>query len=157
MGDKKTSIPEKLLQIYIIFCAIALICLTIPFWIYMKYAADDSAWVAFAIYIISAIILIILAIIGIFGSIKKNQTLLLYFALVNIVMLAFGIAQLIVTAQNLKNCSNDGSNNFSFLCSKNTSGYYVPVALLLFINLTGAIASLILRWQQDKDTPGNYY
>ncbi|EFA85489.1 hypothetical protein PPL_01446 [Heterostelium album PN500] len=153
MGEKKM---EMFLRIMVIFCAIALIGLTVPYWIYLKYAVDDSAWVAFAIYLISALLLIFLAFIGIFGAVKKNRGLLLYFAVVMIIMLLFAVAQIIVTTLDLTDCSDKG-NNFSFLCSRNSAGYYAPVAVLLFINLFGAIVALVLRWKLVHDTSGNYY
>eukprot|EP01133_Synstelium_polycarpum_P000162 gene162-192_t len=155
MGEKKKL--ELFLRILVIFCGIALIGLTVPYWIYMKIAIDNEAWVGMAIYIISAVILLILAFLGIFGAIKKNRGVLLYFAIVMIVMLLFGIAQIIVTALDVAGCGSDSDSNFSFLCSRSTAGYYAPVAVLLFINLFGAIVAICLRWKLDHDTDGNYY
>ncbi|GAM18429.1 hypothetical protein SAMD00019534_016040, partial [Acytostelium subglobosum LB1] len=146
---------ELVLRILVIICCIALVCLTIPYWIYIKYAADNSAWVALALYIVSCVILLILALIGTLGSIKKSRGLLLYFAVVMIIMLLFGIAQIIVTSLDVAGCKEGG--NFTFLCSTNTAGYYVPVAIILFINLIGGIIALVLRWKLNNDQPKNFY
>ncbi|KAF2070370.1 hypothetical protein CYY_008313 [Polysphondylium violaceum] len=154
MGAK----AEVLLRILVILCGIALIGLTVPYWIYMKYAIDDNAYVGMAIYIVSAVILIILAILAFVGSIKKMRSLLLYFAIVMIVMLIFGIVQIIITNLDIANCDDSGvDDNFSFLCAISKPAYYVPMAILLFINLFGAVVSLILRYKLAHDTDGKYY
>ncbi|GAM20426.1 hypothetical protein SAMD00019534_036010 [Acytostelium subglobosum LB1] len=140
----------------VIFCAIALGGLTAPYFIYMVEAYNVKAWLAFGLYIASAFILLVLAVIGLISAIKKNRGLLLYFAMTNMVMLIFGVAQIIVTSLTLTNC-DDENNNFNFLCSKNTAGYFAPVAVLLFINLIATVFSLVLRWKLVNDTKGDYY
>ncbi|EGG17883.1 hypothetical protein DFA_08884 [Cavenderia fasciculata] len=153
MGSKL----ETALRVIVIFCGVALACLTIPYWIYMKIAIDHDSYVPMGIYIASAIILLILAFLGIFGAIRKSRGLLLYFAVVMIMMFLFGIAQIIVTALDVAGCGDDPSSNFSFLCSVNTVGYYVPVGILLFINIFGAVMALWLRYKLVHDTEGKYY
>ncbi|KYQ88953.1 hypothetical protein DLAC_10542 [Tieghemostelium lacteum] len=156
MGSRDRNI-ETFLRVLIIIIGIALLGLTVPYWIYLKQSVDNEAWVALGIYIASALILIILAVLAFIGAIKKNRGILLYFAVVMIVMLVFGIAQIIVTNLDITGCGGDANDNFSFLCSLSSVAYYLPMALLLFVNLLGAIVALVLRWRLNHDTSGKYY
>ncbi|EDR41047.1 hypothetical protein DDB_G0295689 [Dictyostelium discoideum AX4] len=126
-----------------------------PFWIYFKRAADKKTFRSVAVFLVRAVILLIFAAFGNIGSIKKSKILLLKFSIINIIMLLFGIAQIIVT--NVVDCENDPDNSFSFLCSNSEGAYYAPMILLLAVNLCGAVFGLILRYVIVHDTKGNYY
>ncbi|EGC38674.1 hypothetical protein DICPUDRAFT_91384 [Dictyostelium purpureum] len=72
-------------------------------------------------------------------------------------MLAFGIAQIIVTNLQLVDCGKESDSSFSFLCSTGKGAYYVPMAILLFINLCGGVFGIVCRHLIDNDQKGNYY
>jgi len=107
-GDAFTTV----LVIIIIICCVCLILLTIGYWLTIANTQDSSEQVSspglvIAVAVVSAVLLIILAIIGFFAAIKKNAQWLCCFAASNAAMWVFTMIQLVVFYYAFRTCQKN--------------------------------------------------
>eukprot|EP01119_Soliformovum_irregulare_P006941 TRINITY_DN19351_c0_g1_i1.p1 TRINITY_DN19351_c0_g1~~TRINITY_DN19351_c0_g1_i1.p1 ORF type:complete len:160 (-),score=27.70 TRINITY_DN19351_c0_g1_i1:140-619(-) len=159
MSKKK----NVLTVIFIILCAL-LFLFSAWYWYYLYVAVGRGDTAAIVIYIISALLLIIMAFIGILSALRMFKTVIIYFAIVMLVMFILGVVQLCVVIYSSTACNSE-DNPFTFICNldpKNAGvAYWIPTGLILLLNLLCAIFSLVLRstWEpkEEKGGPKNYY
>jgi len=154
-------VPVSLWKLLTIIAAILVGLCSIPFWVYLKYAVDQSNWVDVALYVISGVVLIIIAIVGLIGVFKKSRYLLLLFIIALILMAIFVLIQLIIFFVNYHSCDVDnGDKTVSdlFPCDFNVGAYLAPTIIIIAIFLIGAFVAIMLR-RAYEDAPGggSYY
>jgi len=144
-------------KIGVLVTAIAIIILTIPYWIDLDYYNREQDWVWVALDIVSAVLMIILGIIGIVGALKLGRLLLLIYIIGMLCLFVFILIQLIVNSVIYGSC--DGSVAFVFSCTYGLAQYLVPTILMFVITILGGIFGILLRKQivADEKPAGNYY
>jgi len=152
-------IPISLWKTLTIIAAIFVGLCSVPFWVYLKYAIDVDNWVNVALYIISAVVLIIIAIVGLLGVFKKSRYLLLIFIIVLILMIIFVLIQLIIFFLNYHTCDLDQKVvNQIFPCDFNIGAYLAPTIIILVIFVVATFVSIMLRRAiEDDAAAGSYY
>jgi len=145
-------------KIVVIATAIAIILLTIPYWIHLNYSVHHSDVVWIVLDVLSAVFMIILGVIGIIGALKSGRMLLLIYAIGMLCMFIFILIQMIINLIDYRTCDNE-TNLVIFTCNYNEAGYLVPTVLMLIITLVGGIAAILLRKQivADDKPSGSYY
>jgi len=154
-------IPVSLWRLLtIIFSVLVGLC-SIPFWVYLKYAVDQDNWVNVALYVISGVVLIILAIVGLIGVFKKSRFLLLLFIIALILMVIFVLIQLIIFFVNYHSCDIDKGDKVVsdlFPCDFNIGAYLAPTIIVIAIFVIGAFVAIMLRRAYDDESgSGSYY
>jgi len=136
--------------------SIGLLLATAPYWYYIAINPDEPLNLAF--FIISAVTLIILCFLGIYGAIKKNKAVLLYFAIIMLVMITVTFTQITLTLIALSNC-NDSGSPFHFMCDINEIVYFAHSTVVVLIGLMCSVCAFLLRHRlrkQEQD-PDNVY
>jgi len=138
-------------KIIVIVTAICLVILTIPYWIALNYSADHHDWVWVVLDALSAIFMIILAIIGIVGALKPpGRLLLLIYAIGMIAMFIFILIQLIINLIEYQQC--DDRVAYLFICNYDLGKYLPPTIIMMIITLVGGIAAILLRREIEDDS-----
>jgi len=152
-------IPIALWRLLTIIAAILVGLCSVPFWVYLKFAADQDNWVNVALYVISGVVLIIVAIIGLIGVFKKARFLLLIFIIVMILMVIFVLIQLIIFFVNYHTCDIDEKViSDLFPCDFNIGAYLAPTIIILIIFVVAAFVAIMLRRAYSDDQgSGSYY
>jgi len=151
------SLPAAFWKIGVIFTAIAIIILTIPYWIHLSYSIDNKDYTWVILDILSAVFMIILGTIGLIGALKPGRLLLLIYAVGMLAMFIFILIQLIINAVIYQQC--DDTTLYFFTCNYNFAGYIAPTVIMLVITLAGGIFAIFLRKQiaVDDKPSGSYY
>eukprot|EP01104_Vermistella_antarctica_P019005 TRINITY_DN7253_c0_g1_i1.p1 TRINITY_DN7253_c0_g1~~TRINITY_DN7253_c0_g1_i1.p1 ORF type:complete len:164 (-),score=31.71 TRINITY_DN7253_c0_g1_i1:580-1071(-) len=142
--------------ILLIAGCICLIICTGPYWYYV--AVDPSDPLNVAIFVTSAVLLIILAGLGIFAALRRNKSILLYMALVMCVMILFSIVQITLTLVALSDCNDTGSP-LHFMCNIQVEVFFAHTVIIIIVAAFCALCSWFLRQRiiaQEAD-PDNYY
>lgn len=149
---------EPIYKIIVIVTAICLVILTIPYWIALDYAIDHDDWAWVILDILSAVFMIILAIIGIVGALKPpGRLLLIIYAIGMIAMFIFILIQLIINLINYEEC--DDRTAYLFICNYELGKYLPPTIIMMIVTLVGGLAALFLRKERDDPSAnaGAYY
>jgi len=151
------GVPAIICKIIVIVTAIAIIILTIPYWIHLKYSVDNNDILWIILDILSAVFMIILGIIGIVGALKPGRMLLLIYAIGMICLFIFILIQLIVNALVYQQC--DDTTLYLFTCNYNLASYIVPTVIMLVITICGGVFGILLRKEiaDDSKPAGSYY
>jgi len=144
-------------KIGVIVTAICLIILTIPYWIDLNDNNVNQDWTWVALDVVSAVLMIILAVIGIVGALKSGRTLLLIYAIGMLCMFIFILVQLIVNIVIYQTC--DDTIAYVFTCDYGLAQYLAPTILMLIVTICGGIFAILLRKQlvADDKPQGAYY
>jgi hypothetical protein len=141
---------------------------SIPYWYYVNTSSSqpNSDATTLVLYIISAILLIAVAACGCFGTFFLSVALLAMFAMVNLVMYVFEVVQVILTYVTYLDCQDQGNrfpnSPFTFICQQGTNDgwYWVPVLILIYINICAVISACCLRWRiivYKRKKKGDYF
>jgi len=142
--------------ILLICACVCLILATGPYWYYVAIGAGNVANTV--IFISSAVLMIFFACLGIFGALKRNKSVLLYFALVMQVMVVFSIVQIVLVVIALSDCNNEGSILHT-MCDVNEAVFFAHTTVIICVAFLASICAFFLRWRlikHEKD-PDNYY
>jgi len=153
---KRDKMGEVIWKIGVLVTAVFLVLLTIPYWVQLDFSDQEQDWVWVAIDVISAILMIILAIIGVLGALKRSRYLLLIYAIGMICMFIFILIQLIINLIMYHDCN---SNLYIFQCDYSYGGYLGPTIIMLVVTILGGIFAILLRKvisAEDKQG-GTYY
>jgi len=151
------SISAVVWKIGTIFCAIAIIILTIPYWIHLSYSVTNNDYTWIILDVLSAVFMIILGTIGLIGALKPGRMLLLIFAVGMLAMFLFILIQLIINSIIYQQC--DDTTLYFFTCDYNLASYMVPTVIMLVVTLAGGIFAIFYRKQiaEDDKPAGSYY
>jgi len=146
-----------LYKFIVIGTAIALVILTIPYWIFLKTSVDNSDWLWVILDILSAVFMIILAIIGIIGALKGGKFLLMIYAIGMFCLALFILIQMIIFLINYHQCSD--TVLYIFECNFNLGGYLAPTIIMLVVCIVGGVAAVMLfkQLKSDAQPAGSYY
>eukprot|EP01100_Stratorugosa_tubuloviscum_P001446 TRINITY_DN1320_c1_g4_i1.p1 TRINITY_DN1320_c1_g4~~TRINITY_DN1320_c1_g4_i1.p1 ORF type:complete len:164 (+),score=55.72 TRINITY_DN1320_c1_g4_i1:264-755(+) len=147
------------IAIWTVLLVVVCVCLMLatgPYYYYIS--VDPSSAVNVSFFTISAAFLILVAILGIVGAMKKHKGILLYFGFLMIVMVGFTIAQISLTMIALTNCLNPDSF-FSFMCEINKIVYFAHSTIIVIVALISSACAFLLRWRLKKqeEDPDNKY
>lgn len=144
-------------KIGVIVTAIAIILLTIPYWIHLSFSIENNDIVWIILDVLSAVFMIILGIIGIVGALKPGKLLLLIYAIGMICMFIFILIQLIIQSIIYQQC--DDKIVYVFSCNYDRASYLAPTIIMLIITIVGGVFAILLRKQivVDAKPEGSYY
>jgi len=124
------------------------------FWVFFVYAVESTNYAMLALYLISAIMLVIFCIFGLVGVWKKSRYLLLMFIIAMVMMMCFLIVQIIIYFINYHTCSIGQQYSYVFPCSFNVGVYLAPTIIALIIFFCAAVFATIHRKQLDDEIKG---
>jgi len=115
---------------------------------------------ALVLYAVSALVIMIIAILGLYSTAKQKKSILTYFAAINFLMFALGVVQIGLAGWALGNCQVL-TNPFIFICNLNNvqAGYqfWLPTSAIMLLNILCFIFSVILINLLGKGDLDNYY
>jgi len=158
------------LCIIVIILAILVILATIPYWVYIHLTVTGTATsgtsTTLALYILSAAVLVLVGVCGLWGSIRYWAKMLEVFAMVNGAMFVVVGVQLALTYVTWLDCLNNNqqyfpNSIFQSICDESTADqwYWIPQVIILFINLCGAFmgCSFSQKIKYALDPPLDHY
>jgi len=150
----------KLLGIIEVLLCFLLMALSAFYFYYLSIAISVHDIAAEAVYVISAVVLILMGILGIYATIKKSESLISNFAVVMLVMFVLGLIQIILVIYSGSHCDSS-SNPFTFICDLSNDNkfvlYWFPQVALLVVNALAFIFAMIQKRMWNKEGGGNYY
>jgi len=151
------GVAEIIWKIGVIITAVAIIVLTIPYWIHLSFSVGISDWVWVILDALSAVFMIILGTIGLIGALKPSRMLLLIYAIGMICMFIFILIQLIINASIYKTC--DDRVLYVLTCNYNLADYIAPTVIMLVVTICGGVFAILQRKQivEDEKPQGSYY
>jgi len=142
-------------QIVVIVVGVLLCLLSLPYWIYIKYAIASSDVTNLALYIITAVFLLVIGGFVIYSAIQSKAEWLLILAIILICVFIIAFVQLIITSVTYTECTGAGTSGFfSSICYSTLASFYVPVVILLVVTLGGGIMCLLLRKKIKDEEEG---
>jgi len=144
-------------KIGVIITAIAIIVLTIPYWIHLSFSVGISDWTWVILDALSAIFMIILGTIGLIGALKPGRMFLLIYAIGMLCMFVFILIQLIINASIYQTCEDRVL--YVLTCNYNLASYIAPTIIMLVVTICGGVFAILLRKQlvADDKPAGSYY
>jgi len=170
----KAGLLNFVLMIIILVICAFLILLTIPYWVIIHDIDSNhlhSSGLNIASYVISAVVLMIIAVFGIIGAIKRSETLLLCFGTANVIMWIASFIQTCLYFVTFKDCQDDDGKYpgalkpYNSVCDPRLEDnwLWVPSIILLWVNICAFVSAYLLciRTKRAKESgeggEGSYY
>eukprot|EP00026_Physarum_polycephalum_P018480 Phypoly_transcript_20084.p1 GENE.Phypoly_transcript_20084~~Phypoly_transcript_20084.p1 ORF type:complete len:158 (+),score=18.96 Phypoly_transcript_20084:124-597(+) len=140
----------------VIMTAVFVALLSVPYFVYLKHAADQNPIdrTAIIIYSISAFVFLLVGFLGLFGGIRKNKNVTRQFATMAAMMFIFELVQVILTAVSFSQCNNH-HNPLIATCGTSKLSYFLPSAFQLLATLLAAIFGFLYFLALREDEGGS--
>jgi glucan phosphoethanolaminetransferase (alkaline phosphatase superfamily) len=130
------------IRVFLILLMIALILITIPYYIYLSQLNDTVSIIVFAI---CACFIIFVAIAGVVVAVLGTKNLIAVFATAMAGMTLLGIAQLVLVIVSISDCNTSTDQSIiQLFCNPNVANtlYYFQACATIVITLLGAVLGL---------------
>ena len=141
---------------------------TAPFWYFIHQSVTtktNNSPLAITLYVISPIIILLIATCGILGSFLYHDSLLQMFGMINITLFVFNSIQFIITWLTWRDCERGTkvipNSPYKYICDINMKDlwYWIPTLITLFINVLSAFCGCFFskKIAYAKNPPSDSY
>eukprot|EP01123_Difflugia_compressa_P004353 TRINITY_DN15745_c0_g1_i1.p1 TRINITY_DN15745_c0_g1~~TRINITY_DN15745_c0_g1_i1.p1 ORF type:complete len:170 (-),score=19.38 TRINITY_DN15745_c0_g1_i1:21-530(-) len=149
----------KFAAVLIITISVCFLLLTIPYWIAVSVQVDA---ISILVWSLSAVVLIVLAFCGMFGSIVEHTECLVIFGSINVVLWILGMVQLSMYYVVLQQCGKDemwGNSWLGAICNPkvNDLWLWVPGFIAQFLTACSACMAFSMKRRIEIRKPSKAY
>eukprot|EP01121_Diplochlamys_sp_Union-15-3_P006792 TRINITY_DN1731_c0_g1_i2.p1 TRINITY_DN1731_c0_g1~~TRINITY_DN1731_c0_g1_i2.p1 ORF type:complete len:171 (+),score=14.21 TRINITY_DN1731_c0_g1_i2:86-598(+) len=159
---KGIGLVDIILMIIIFVVAAVLILITIAFWVGLHDSSDRTT-LQIVLYVVSAVLLYILAVVGIIGAIKRHEGCLYCFAACLVAMWIYMVIIVSLLYYAYRDCEDKGIEDsslpdvFDNICEKGVEDklIFIPYLVIMGVASCGCAAAYLLCLRHKDKAEGS--